>query len=53
MEETMEIDYDKLVFLNEIPEMSDAQRKWLREQCGAGKGYFEPETGNFVIMIPA
>lgn len=49
----MEIDHDKLVFLDEIPEMRDVQRAWLKEQLGAGKGYFDPETGYFVVMVNA
>jgi len=45
----MEIDKNKFVPLEEIPEMGAEQRTWLKEKCNVEKGYFEPETGKFVI----
>ncbi|KKS29106.1 MAG: hypothetical protein UV60_C0010G0003 [Parcubacteria group bacterium GW2011_GWA2_43_11] len=47
----MNLDKSKLVDLSKIPEMDDEERKWLRTILKVESGYFEAETGEFVILV--
>ncbi|KKS36827.1 MAG: hypothetical protein UU98_C0020G0010 [Parcubacteria group bacterium GW2011_GWD2_42_14] len=39
----------KLVELTKISEMGAEERKWLQDYLRVEAGYFEVETGNFIV----
>jgi len=47
----MNLDESKLIELSQISEMHDDERNWLRNMLRVKSGYFEVETGKFVVLV--